>query len=106
MIKGNCDRPILMEEMKGVGIIEGWIVSDSNIKELDLYVDEKREGNPTYGFERADVCRDYPEIQNSGKSGFRHFLKTTDLQNGKHIIEIRASNIKDETIWFRGKVSS
>ncbi len=104
MIKGNCDRPILMEEMTGVGIVEGWIVSDSKIKELDLYVDEKCEGHPAYGIERADVFRDFPEIHNSSKSGFRHFLKTTDLQDGRHTIEIRASNISDETIWFKGEV--
>ena len=104
MIKGNLEKPRVMNVIKDIGIVEGWIASDSKLKGIDLSLDEKLIAHPEYGIERKDVYRDNPYIEGSGQSGFRHFLKTIDIPDGKHLLEIRGTNIANEAIWFKGEV--
>lgn len=104
MIKGHCDRPKVTDVISSISIVEGWVVSDSIMKALDIYINGKRIGQTNCGIERHDVYDLNTDIEGSGQSGFRYFLKTTDFPDGKHLLEIKTSNHNNETIHFKGEI--
>jgi len=104
MIIGSCDRPRKGEKLRGIATIEGWIISDTKLESIELYLDGKYLGQPIYGIERGDVHLHYPGIRQARKSGFRYFLRTTDFSSGQHLLEIKAYNQAQETISFQGEV--
>ncbi|MBI4849262.1 MAG: radical SAM protein [Nitrospirae bacterium] len=105
MIKGHCDRPKVMRVMKSISVVEGWIVSDSKLHKIDVHLDGKCLGQAVYGIERNDVVNVHPDIEGSRQSRFRYLLKTTDFPDGKHLLEIKASNDNKDDICFSGEVA-
>lgn len=85
--RGVIDEPIVVPD-SDVSIIRGWILDDSGIAEVNIYVDGIWKGRAVYGDLREDVYQVYPQYNNQ-QSGFHFNLNTLGLPNGAHTITVQ-----------------
>ena len=74
---------------KSVDIV-GWAINTSGIKQVNIFIDNKKQGMATIGLARPDVDRVYPGYKGGGQSGYRYLLYTSTLAGGTHSIKIQA----------------
>lgn len=74
----------------GIGNLRGWVVSTESINKVDYSLDGIEQGQIPYGGTRQDVAAAYPNVPNSGRSGFSMAINYSNLGPGEHVIEIAA----------------
>ena len=87
---GFIDFPTVLDYVSGDVVFRGWALEDrSTIAGVDVFVDGDFVGQAQYGFPRADVGDQYPQIANSRNSGWRFVMDTRLLANSIHRLTIR-----------------
>lgn len=85
----NFEEPIDGRTSNGIANVRGWIVSDSAITRIDLYVDGVLLGAIPHGGIRPLVGDTYPTFPNSDKSGFSMAYGFSNFTRGTHTMEVK-----------------
>ncbi|MEE4204056.1 MAG: hypothetical protein V2I45_10520 [Halieaceae bacterium] len=75
--------------MSGVANLRGWAVSTEGVNRIELFVDGQFEYFIPYGGERVDVFQTYPDVPDSGSSGFGQTFNYNKLYTGDHVMTVR-----------------
>nr|WP_308165781.1 Ig-like domain-containing protein [Clostridium algidicarnis] len=78
--------------------LNGWVVSPSEIKSVEVYLDNKLLGNANYGTKRPDVMAIFPGYPVGENCGFNYQVSTKDLNIGNHEIKIIVTDAKNNKI--------
>jgi hypothetical protein len=65
-------------------------VAEEGISKVDIYIDGNFFQSAPYGGSRGDVGSIFPDINNSGESGFALAFNFSDLSEGTHTIRVEA----------------
>ena len=88
----------------GIGNLRGWAVASEGVSKVDIFVDGELFQSAPYGGSRADVGGVFPDVADSGASGFSLAYNYGALGAGEHIIlaraETRTGEIKEASATF------
>ncbi|WP_170972132.1 N-acetylmuramoyl-L-alanine amidase [Bacillus yapensis] len=89
--RGYIDSLTSGTVINGMKNVSGWFLNRSGTEKIEVLVDGRLVGDATYGIDRLDVQRAYPEFDNA-KSGYTYLLDTTIFRNGEHSLQIRETS--------------
>jgi hypothetical protein len=84
------ESPAESDTYSGVSTLRGWAVAEEGISKVDIYIDGNFFQSAPYGGSRGDVGSIFPDINNSGESGFALAFNFSDLSEGTHTIRVEA----------------
>ncbi|MCH1601041.1 MAG: Ig-like domain-containing protein [Pseudomonadales bacterium] len=84
------ESPAESDTYSGVSTLRGWAVAEEGISKVDIYIDGNFFQSAPYGGKRDDVGSVFPDINNSGESGFALAFNFSDLSAGTHTIRVEA----------------
>ena len=88
--RSNIDSPVQDYQVREKSFkLVGWAISDSGVKEVKAYIDEKEVGTAQVGLERKDVKNAFPEYKNANNSGFSIDIDVSKCGEGRKIIGIK-----------------
>lgn len=89
LIKRGClDNPKENNPISDPSVnVEGWYLDPKTVSKITITVDGKTMGNATYGYQREDVYKVFPDYNNHN-AGFKFSLNTSGLFNGNHVIRV------------------
>jgi hypothetical protein len=97
---GAIETPGSGQTVSGSLKVSGWVVDDSGtIDHIDFLVDGRvvagavgngQPGTAIYGLPRPDIFALFPDVTNSGNSGFLANVDTTAFVDGVHSLSVRA----------------
>ena len=101
---GAIDTPTQGGEASGSSFrMNGWVLTPMPNKipidgsTINVFVDGKLAGNPTYNIYREDIATLFPGYANSSGAGWYFDLDTTPYTDGVHTIQWTASDDADNT---------
>ncbi|SDM69763.1 N-acetylmuramoyl-L-alanine amidase [Bacillus sp. OK048] len=86
--RGYIDNPVPDATLIGTKTVSGWFLDGIGVAKIEVLVDGSLVGEATYGNERTDVHKAFPEF-NNGNAGFHYELDTTKFSDGQHTVTIR-----------------
>ena len=102
------EEPVDSGVSSGIGNIRGWVISDSGVDRVELFVNGQYQANIPFGGQRKDVERAYPHVPNSINSGFGQTFNFGELGYGQHRITVRAylgnGLLIEDTAYFKASV--
>jgi hypothetical protein len=87
---GNLELPGTNQPMNGVFPVTGWVIDDETVDYVEVLVDGLAVGNAVLGVHRPDIAHLFPTDPDAEYAGFIRMLNTTSLNNGIHILAVRA----------------
>jgi len=84
------EEPVDSGISSGIGNIRGWVISDSGVDRVELFVNGQYQADIPFGGQRKDVESAYPNVPNSINSGFGQTFNFGELGYGQHQITVRA----------------
>ncbi|MFA9398539.1 MAG: Ig-like domain-containing protein [Clostridiaceae bacterium] len=69
-------------------VISGWALNLSGVKQIDVYIDNKKLGKVTYGQTRTDVNKVFPGYPNGDNSGYSYTMDVDKVSPGIHTIKL------------------
>ncbi|MBV9155840.1 MAG: hypothetical protein JO097_06240, partial [Acidobacteriaceae bacterium] len=83
--------------LQGTISLAGWAINtNAVIGSVTLLVDGSSVGVANYGASRPDVCAVFPQAQGCPNVGWSALLNSTNLANGKHILQITARAVNGQ----------
>lgn len=92
---GSIDAPVINAQLSGTVNVRGWTFDDAGVSAVDVLVDGVLAGSATYGTARPDVATVWPHAPTN--CGYTFSLNTTAYANGAHTIEVRLTDIHNNT---------
>jgi N-acetylmuramoyl-L-alanine amidase len=91
---GSVDIPDLAAAYNASGSfpVVGWVLDTDGIGRVDVYIDGGILQSAMYGDARPDVANSFPDLPAANFSGFIANIDTTRIQDGVHLLEIRATD--------------
>lgn len=83
--KGELETPVHNGSIEGIYRMEGWFLHTSEVRTIQLFVDDVSMGEAIYGNDRPDIALQYPAYQNEN-AGFYYLLDTSLLTSGSHVV--------------------
>jgi ADP-heptose:LPS heptosyltransferase/GT2 family glycosyltransferase len=101
-IRLRVDRPTIengavKRPVSGMLTIEGWCLAETEIREVEVFVDDVRMGKAHYGLSRRDVAAVFPSAERAARSGYVHLCPLRGLEPGAHIVKVRATLVDGKT---------
>ncbi len=87
---GQLELPGPSQPMNGVFPVTGWAVDDESIAYVEILVDGLAMGNAVLDQHRPDIGHLFPTSPDAEYAGFIRMLNTTVLNNGIHMLAVRA----------------
>ena len=89
---GSVDQPDFSATYNASGSfpLVGWAAAADGIAHVDVYIDGGNIQSAMYGDMRPDVGQSFPDFPAATYSGFIANVDTTRVQDGVHLIEVRA----------------
>ena len=89
---GYVDQPDLGGTYNAAGSfpVVGWALDSDGVARIDVYMDGAIMQNAIYGDERPDVGNTFPDFPAALFAGFIANIDTTRIQDGVHLMQIRA----------------
>jgi N-acetylmuramoyl-L-alanine amidase len=84
------DAPRNGEGLRGTVPLVGWVLAESGIKQVIVYVDRNYAATATLGRNRPDVARAYPAFSNRTDAGWAASLDTSKFRAGAHELVVQA----------------
>ena len=84
------EEPVDSGTSSGIGNIRGWVISDSGVDRVELFVNGQYQADIPFGGQRTDVESAHPNVTNSINSGFGQTFNFGELGYGQHRITVRA----------------
>jgi N-acetylmuramoyl-L-alanine amidase len=72
--------------------VSGWALDTDGIARVDIYIDNGIMQSAMYGDARPDVGNAFPDMPSANFSGFVAHIDTTRIQDGVHLLEVRATD--------------
>ena len=88
--KIKLEEPVDGGIASGITNVRGWVVSDSGVERVELFVNGQYLSDIPYGGHRPDVEQTFPEVMDSINSGFGQTFNYGELGAGQHEITVRA----------------
>jgi len=104
MIKISCDTPNKENINTQFLQVSGWAFSDTKVREIKIFMNDKHTGNAIHGSFRQDVKNAYPNIPNSEHSGYWYDINLENFQKGQHVLKIEAISTDNEHITITKKI--
>lgn len=82
----SLEEPVQSQTHTGVGNLRGWAVSTNGIAKVEVLIDGVYAFDIPYGGSRGDVRGAFPDVENSGASGFSAAFNYSSLSPGQHTI--------------------
>ena len=102
------EEPVDSGTSSGIGNIRGWVISDSGVERVELFVNGQYQADIPFGGQRTDVESAYPNVPNSINSGFGQTFNFGELGYGQHRITVRAylgsGLLMEDTAYFKASV--
>lgn len=89
------DNPSSSIELKDELTVGGWALDPDEVKEVNIYLDNKFLGKADYGIKRQDVGKAYSDYPNAVNSGYSAKFNLNNFAQGNH-------NLKVETVSKKG----
>ena len=91
---GSVDQPDISKVYNASGSfpIVGWAADSDGISRIDVLIDGGNMQSAMYGDTRPDVGASFPDFPGALFSGFIANVDTTRVQDGVHLIEVRATD--------------
>nr|WP_275299528.1 Ig-like domain-containing protein [Clostridium sp. YIM B02506] len=86
----NIDEPTANLKIGGNIKVRGWAISQTGIKEVKVYVNDKFVANAALGTSRPDVKNVYPGYPDADKSGYEYTINASSLGSGTNTIKVQA----------------
>lgn len=111
---GELEKPVWMQDMRGIEPIEGWVIEVDNLRKLYFYVDGILDGvldytDPNARIARPDLVDKYPWLAGEwffDKPGFRYMLDTSKYVDGLHQLVIETEDqIEQRNYWVQRAVT-
>ncbi|MFS0821597.1 Ig-like domain-containing protein [Bacillus sp. 1P02SD] len=93
---GYLEGPINGATVNGNLTVKGWFLDISGVSKVEVLVDGNYMGLASYGGERLDVIKAFPEYGNSN-SGYTFELDTKQIPDGQHIIMVKETGNNGST---------
>jgi hypothetical protein len=87
---GALELPGSNQPMNGVFPVTGWVIDDESVAFVEVMVDGLAMGNAVLGVHRPDIAHMFPSDPDAEYAGFVRMLNTTVLNNGIHVLAVRA----------------
>ena len=87
---GALELPGSNQPMNGVFPVTGWVIDDESVAFVEVMVDGLAMGNAVLGVHRPDIAHMFPSDPDAEYAGFVRMLNTTELNNGIHVLAVRA----------------
>lgn len=84
------EEPAEGEVKSGIGNLRGWVVSQSGIDRIELFIDGTYKGEVPVGGRRADIQNTFPGYPDSLNSGYSRAFNYSLLTPGSHTVVVRA----------------
>lgn len=68
--------------------IKGWAISQTNISNILVYIDDKYVGEAKNGIIREDIYKVYPNYKNSKNSGYSIDIDVSNIKDGNHKVKV------------------
>ena len=88
---GVMDAPRNGEGLRGTVQLVGWVLAESGIKQVIVYVDRNYAATATLGGSRPDVATAYPAFSNRQDAGWAASLDTIKFRTGAHELVVQAT---------------
>jgi ADP-heptose:LPS heptosyltransferase/GT2 family glycosyltransferase len=103
MLRLEIDSPVLVDGIAAEPVgnrltIDGWVLSDSGVAGIDVFMDEISAGEAHYGLVRQDVARAFPSREDAVRCGFAFHCPPRLLRAGRHMAELRVRTREDEVL--------
>ena len=90
---GAIDFPTKSDYISGDAVFRGWAIEDQSILSVvEIFVDGDFMGVAQYGFPRADVADQFPNLFGAANSGWRFVMDTRKLGNSIHRLTVRTKD--------------
>ena len=97
VLRVMLEEPVAGETHGGVGNLRGWAVASEGIEKIEIWIDGAYAFDAPYGGSRGDVGGAFPEVSDSGKSGFSLAYAYSNLSPGSHTISAVAHTTAGNT---------
>lgn len=94
---GYVESPHPGETVRGQWPVQGWALSESGVKTVDIFVDRAYVGTAQVGVSRPDVEKAYPNIKNAGVAGWTYTLDVSAVSPGAHELIVQARSNESRT---------
>jgi len=94
---GYIESPHPGETVRGQWPVQGWAVSESGTKAVEIFVDRAYVGTAQVGVSRPDVEKAYPNIKNAGAAGWTYTLDSAAFTPGAHELVVQARSNENRT---------
>jgi len=109
---GELERPVVMQELKGVEKVIGWVVDPEHVIQINFYVDGILDGWLKAPYDKINMPR--PDLEKRypfypfvfiADSGFEYNLDTTKYVDGVHQLVIETiDSTKNHNLWVQRAV--
>ena len=87
---GGVNVPVSQQKIAGKMDVTGWAVSEAGIESVSIYVDRAFVAPCATGLPRPDVAKAYPDMPNSGASGWTATVDSARFAPGWHELTVQA----------------
>ncbi len=104
--KSNIETPTSGSNINSKEInVEGWAISDSGVKEVQVYVDGKEKGKTQVNLAREDLKAVFSNYPNVTKAGFSLKININDIAPGNKEIKIKEISNNGSEHWNSVRVN-
>jgi hypothetical protein len=86
---GFLDQPVVGQPIQGKAPVSGWAISEDGIQSVEIYIDRDFVGQAAIGEARPDVAKVYPNLTDSGSSGWNLTVDANLLPEGIHELTVQ-----------------
>jgi large repetitive protein len=89
---GGVNALVSQQKITGKVDIAGWALSEAGIESVSIYVDRTFVAGCSTGLPRPDVAKAYPNLPDSGVSGWTVTFDSTNLSPSWHELTVQAKS--------------
>ena len=89
---GGVNAPVSQQKITGKVDIAGWALSEAGIESVSIYVDRTFVADCSTGLPRPDVAKAYPNLPDSGVSGWTVTFDSTNFSPSWHELTVQAKS--------------
>ncbi|MDD1673401.1 MAG: Ig-like domain-containing protein, partial [Methanomicrobiales archaeon] len=93
----RLESPSPGKAVSGINALYGWALDGDGISKVELFIDGNYVCDIPHGGQRGDIKEAYPEYPDSEESGFAMVMNYASLSPGKHLVQVRVHNSREET---------
>lgn len=89
---GGVNAPLSQQRITGEVDFAGWALSEEGIESVSIYVDRAYVTDCSRGLPRPDVAKEYPNLPDSGASGWTVTFDSTKFSPAWHELTVQAKS--------------